>query len=147
MDLIQVPIGPVTRARAKKFKEILNAFIQHIWAEESSWRSKGDNKSVVQIRCSWFKHWSDERPKLHILTDSIDWQRSTGKLRFLDLDVFLIWLGTNLVHIFQTFRFLFHIFLIFLGLLLILKNPKDVIIILGLFYLFLIILFYIFKLG
>ena len=48
MDPIQVPIGPVTRARAKKFKETLNAFIQCIWAEESSWRFKGDDKSVVQ---------------------------------------------------------------------------------------------------
>ena len=48
MDPIQVPIGPVTRARAKKFKETLNAFIQRIWAEESSWRSKGDDKSDVQ---------------------------------------------------------------------------------------------------
>ena len=48
MDPIQVPIGPVTRARAKKFKETLNAFIQRIWVEESLWRSKGDDKSVVQ---------------------------------------------------------------------------------------------------
>ena len=47
-DLIQVPIGPVTRVRAKRFKEILNAFIQSIWVEESSWRSNRDDKSVVQ---------------------------------------------------------------------------------------------------
>ena len=48
VDLIQVPIGPVTRARAKRFKETVNIFMQHIWAEETSWRSKGDDKSVVQ---------------------------------------------------------------------------------------------------
>ena len=48
MDPIQVPTEPVTRARAKKFKETLNVFIQQVWSEESSWRSKGDDKSVVQ---------------------------------------------------------------------------------------------------
>ena len=47
VDPIQVPIRPVTRAWAKKFKETLNVFIQRIWAEESSWSSKGNNKSVV----------------------------------------------------------------------------------------------------
>ena len=48
MDPIQVPIGPITRARAKKFKENLNAFIQRILAKESSWSSKGNDKGVVQ---------------------------------------------------------------------------------------------------
>ena len=32
-DPVQVPIGPVTRARAKRFKESLNGLIQHIWAK------------------------------------------------------------------------------------------------------------------
>jgi hypothetical protein len=32
-DLIQVPIGPVTRARAKKFKDVLNGLIQELWAQ------------------------------------------------------------------------------------------------------------------
>jgi hypothetical protein len=31
-DLAQVPIGPVTRARAKKFKDVLNGLIQELWA-------------------------------------------------------------------------------------------------------------------
>ena len=48
VDLIQVPIRPVIRARTKRFKGTLNVLIQRIWAEESSWRSKGDVKSVVQ---------------------------------------------------------------------------------------------------
>ena len=48
VDPIQVPIGPITRARAKRFKETLNVLIQHIWAEESSWRSKGNAKIVLQ---------------------------------------------------------------------------------------------------
>jgi hypothetical protein len=29
-DLIQVPIRPVTRARAKKFKDVLNGLIQEL---------------------------------------------------------------------------------------------------------------------
>ena len=37
-DPIQVPIGPVTRARAKKFKELLNGLIQEAWAQANSWR-------------------------------------------------------------------------------------------------------------
>jgi hypothetical protein len=37
-DLIHVPIGPVTRARAKKFKDVLNGLIQELWAQANSWR-------------------------------------------------------------------------------------------------------------
>jgi len=37
-DLVQVPIGPVTRARAKKFKDVLNGLIQKLWAQANSWR-------------------------------------------------------------------------------------------------------------
>ena len=37
-DPVQVPIGPVTRARAKKFKELLNGLIQEAWAQANSWR-------------------------------------------------------------------------------------------------------------
>jgi hypothetical protein len=37
-DLVQVPIGLVTRARAKKFKNVLNRLIQELWAQANSWR-------------------------------------------------------------------------------------------------------------
>ena len=37
-DLVQVPIGPVTRAQAKKFKDVLNGLIQELWAQANSWR-------------------------------------------------------------------------------------------------------------
>jgi hypothetical protein len=37
-DLVQVPIGPVTRARAKKFKDVFNRLIQELWAQANSWR-------------------------------------------------------------------------------------------------------------
>jgi hypothetical protein len=37
-DLIQVPIRPVTRARAKKFKDVLNGLIEELWAQANSWR-------------------------------------------------------------------------------------------------------------
>ena len=35
-DLVQVPIGPVTRARAKKFKDVLKRLIQELWAQANS---------------------------------------------------------------------------------------------------------------
>ena len=41
VDSVQLPIGPVTRARAKRFKETLNRLID-------SCRSKGDAKHVLQ---------------------------------------------------------------------------------------------------
>jgi hypothetical protein len=37
-DLVQVPIGPVMRAWAKKFKDVLNGLIQELWAQANSWR-------------------------------------------------------------------------------------------------------------
>ena len=37
-DLVQVPIRLVTRARAKKFKDVLNRLIQELWAQANSWR-------------------------------------------------------------------------------------------------------------
>jgi hypothetical protein len=30
-DLVQVPIGPVAKAQAKKFKDVLNGLIQELW--------------------------------------------------------------------------------------------------------------------
>ena len=41
-DSIQVPIGPVTRVRAKRFEESFNGLIQSIWTEINSWRPKDD---------------------------------------------------------------------------------------------------------
>ena len=35
---VRVPVGPVTRARAKRFKEALNGLIQEVWAQTNSWR-------------------------------------------------------------------------------------------------------------
>ena len=32
-DPLEVPVGPVTRLRAKKFKEAFNGFLQDIWAK------------------------------------------------------------------------------------------------------------------
>jgi predicted Zn-dependent protease len=37
-DFIQVPTGPVTRVRAKKFKDVLNGLIQELWAQANSLR-------------------------------------------------------------------------------------------------------------
>ena len=54
-DLVQVPIGPVTRARAKKFKDVLNRHIQELWAQANSWRPiehdpRGQQKIVTLIK-------------------------------------------------------------------------------------------------
>ena len=32
-DPLEVPIGPITRARAKKLKEALNGLVQNIWSK------------------------------------------------------------------------------------------------------------------
>ena len=42
VDPIQVPVGSVTRAWAKKFKETLNGLIQNIWVKVNLWRPKED---------------------------------------------------------------------------------------------------------
>ena len=47
-DPIQVPIGPITRAWVKKFKETLNGLIQNIWVEVNSWRRKEDALHIPQ---------------------------------------------------------------------------------------------------
>ena len=49
-DPIQVPIGPVTRARAKKFQNALNGLIQEIWAQASTWRPiDGDERNLQPL--------------------------------------------------------------------------------------------------
>ena len=52
-DPVQVPIGPVTRARAKRFKESLYGLIQHIWAKDHlcgpNDNSKCDLQGVVSM--------------------------------------------------------------------------------------------------
>ncbi|KAH9649251.1 hypothetical protein KPL70_025912 [Citrus sinensis] len=51
-DPIQVPVGPVTRARVKKFKEALNGLIQATWAQSNSWRpieGIAHDKCMIQI--------------------------------------------------------------------------------------------------
>ena len=54
-DLVQVPIGPVTRAQANKFKDVLNGLIQELWAQANSWRPiehdpRGQQKIVTLIQ-------------------------------------------------------------------------------------------------
>ena len=44
-DPVRVPIGPVTRARAKKFKEALQGLIQEVWAQELMKKPIGDGGS------------------------------------------------------------------------------------------------------
>ena len=50
VDLIQVPIGPLTRARAKKFQNALSGLIQGIWAQASMWRPiDGDERNLQPL--------------------------------------------------------------------------------------------------
>jgi len=39
-DPLHVPVGPITRARAKRFKEALNGMIQDTWADSKLLKSK-----------------------------------------------------------------------------------------------------------
>jgi len=49
-DPIQVPIGPVTRARAKKFHNALSGLIHGIWAQASTWRPiDGDEQNIQSL--------------------------------------------------------------------------------------------------
>jgi hypothetical protein len=54
-DLVQVPIGLVTRVRAKKFKDVLSGLIQVLWAQANSWRPiehdpRGQQRIVTLIQ-------------------------------------------------------------------------------------------------
>ena len=49
-DPIQVPIGPVIGARAKKLKNTLSGLIQGIWAQASTWRPiDGDERNLQPL--------------------------------------------------------------------------------------------------
>ncbi|GMN48100.1 hypothetical protein TIFTF001_017285 [Ficus carica] len=55
-DPIQVPIGPVTRARTKKFKDALIGLIRATWSQAIAWRpiegitsDNQPNKCVIQV--------------------------------------------------------------------------------------------------
>ncbi|GMN48249.1 hypothetical protein TIFTF001_017440 [Ficus carica] len=56
LDPVQVPVGPVTRARAKKFKDALNGLIRATWSQAIVWRpiegitsDDKPNKCVIQV--------------------------------------------------------------------------------------------------
>ena len=50
-DPIQVPIGPMTRARAKRFKEELNNLIQRVLQqEEIVFATEGEQRLVMLIK-------------------------------------------------------------------------------------------------
>ena len=57
-DPVRVPVGPVTRARAKKFKESLLGLIQEVWNQELMKKPIGDGvlegpRFVHLIICEW----------------------------------------------------------------------------------------------
>jgi hypothetical protein len=60
-DLIQVPIGPIMRARAKKFKDVLNGLMQELWAQANSLRLDRDAKFLSYF---WKTLWCKLGTKL-----------------------------------------------------------------------------------
>ncbi|XP_057492116.1 uncharacterized protein LOC130777711 [Actinidia eriantha] len=50
-DPIQVPIGPVTRARAKRFKEELNTLVRRVLQQqESMFTTEGEQKLILLLK-------------------------------------------------------------------------------------------------
>ena len=52
-DLVRVPLGPVTRARAKRFKESFQALVQNVQNQQGVHRNieglEGDNRVVFTL--------------------------------------------------------------------------------------------------
>ena len=48
-DPLQVPVGPITRARAKKFKEALNGLIQGLWADSNCKMDSNKNLRILNL--------------------------------------------------------------------------------------------------
>ena len=49
---LQVPVGPITKARSKKIKEALNGLIQEIWTDSNAGHSKlgpKEDKGVINL--------------------------------------------------------------------------------------------------
>ena len=51
-DPLYVPVGPITRARSKKIKEVLNGLIQEIWIDSNTGHSKlspKDDEGIINL--------------------------------------------------------------------------------------------------
>lgn len=48
-DPLQIPSGPITRARTKRFKEALNGLVQDIWPNHNSIQSKSKLKHMYTL--------------------------------------------------------------------------------------------------
>ena len=48
-DPLQVPVGPITRARAKKFKDALNGLIQGLWADSNCKMDSNKNLRILNL--------------------------------------------------------------------------------------------------
>ena len=64
MELVQILIGPITRARAKKFKDALNRLIQEVWSQGNSWRpiELGPRDLAQQMRINLIQILEDSHP-------------------------------------------------------------------------------------
>ena len=58
LDSIQVPVGPIIRAQAKKFKEAFNGLIQATWAQSNTWRLvEAVGLHIMAGKCIIFLFW------------------------------------------------------------------------------------------
>ena len=72
-DPIQVPVGSVTSALAKKFKETLNGLIQKIWVEVNLWRPKKMLYMFHKVGFPWFKLWNNLEESIKENMSQIAW--------------------------------------------------------------------------
>ena len=49
MDKLGIPLGPTTRAKAKRFKEALNVLIQNAQVEEAHMFNSKEEKKMVHV--------------------------------------------------------------------------------------------------
>jgi hypothetical protein len=48
-DPLEVPVGPVTRLRAKRFKEAFNGLFQYMWAKVDFKRILNNEQAVINL--------------------------------------------------------------------------------------------------
>ena len=54
-DQLQIPIRPIIRVRAKRFKEVLNGLIQDMWAKQMGQESSiSKERSMIQAAMEGF---------------------------------------------------------------------------------------------
>ena len=61
---LQIPSGPITRARAKRIKEALNGLVQEVLKKQMAFGSTNENEDSMDVINLI---WAEDGPKDHIL--------------------------------------------------------------------------------